>query len=332
MKKILITGVEGFIGSHLAELAVERGYEVVGLGLYNSFGNQGWLANIHEKAKTNLQMFWGDIRDRGCVFEAMKGCDAVLNLAALIAIPYSYKAPESYVDTNIKGALNVFENARLLGLKKLVHVSTSEVYGTAQYVPIDEAHPLNAQSPYAATKIAADQLALSYFRSFDLPVAIARPFNTYGPRQSNRAVIPTIITQLASGARMLKLGSLAPTRDFSFVKDTAAGLLAVMESAQSIGTVINIGSNFEVSIGETAKIISELMNCELDIQHEIERTRPSKSEVERLFADTTKAQQLLEWKPEFSGLQGFKKGLSLTIEWFLHSENLRKYNAFDYVV
>jgi len=330
MKKILITGSEGFIGSHLVELAVKREYEVVALIQYNSFGNKGWLDQIDERNRAKINCVWGDLRDRGSLLSAMQGCDAVLNLAALIAIPYSYRAPESYVDTNISGTLNILEAARALRVKKIVQISTSEVYGTAQYVPIDEAHPLNAQSPYAATKIASDQLALSYFCSFDLPVAIARPFNTYGPRQSNRAVIPTMISQVTSGKDKIKLGSLSPTRDFSYVTDIADGILAIMESPNSTGTVINLGSNFEISIKDVVNIISEVTGKTIVIEQEDERIRPQKSEVERLFANTSKAQKLLGWNPKFSGKEGFMKGIELTLQWFSNPANLARYETFTY--
>ena len=309
MKKILITGSEGFIGSHLCELLCREGYNIRAMCLYNSFGYKGWLDSIDSNSLENIEIINGDIRDRSALLEAMRGCDAVINLAALIAIPYSYSAPESYVDTNIKGTLNLLENARILGTEKIIHTSTSEVYGTAQYVPINEEHPLNAQSPYAATKIAADQLALSYHKSFDLPVAIARPFNTYGPRQSNRAVIPTIISQISKGERSLRLGSLTPTRDFNFVEDTARGILKILESPKSIGEVINLGSGFEISIGDTVKLISEVMNVDVDIIQENQRIRPEKSEVERLFCDPSKAQKLLNWQANFAGTEGFKNGL-----------------------
>jgi len=274
----------------------------------------------------------GDIRDRGSVVSAMQGCDAVLNLAALIAIPYSYQAPESYIDTNIKGTANILESARQLGTSKIVHISTSEVYGTAQYVPIDELHPLNAQSPYAATKIAADQLALSYNKSFGLSVAIARPFNTYGPRQSSRAVIPAIITQIARGANEIKLGALTPTRDFNFVEDTAGGILAVLESDNSPGQVINLGSNFEISIGDTAKMIASLMNTDVTIIEEAQRLRPEKSEVERLWAENKKARDLLGWSPVFGSQDGLKRGLIKTIDWFSKAENLSRYHGGRYDV
>lgn len=329
-KKILITGADGFIGSHLTEELIRLGYDVKAFVYYNSFNSWGWLDHSPKEILNELEVFAGDIRDPHGVKQAMKGCDAVLHLAALIAIPYSYHSPDTYVDTNIKGTLNVLQAARELEVEKVVHTSTSEVYGTAKFVPITEEHPLQGQSPYSASKIGADQLALSFYSSFGLPVSIIRPFNTYGPRQSARAVIPTIITQLASGKRTIQLGSLHPTRDFNYVKDTVRGFLAVAQSDKSVGEVINIGSNFEVSIGETAKIIAELMGSEIEILTDDQRIRPAKSEVERLWADNTKAKELLGWEPMYGGLEGFKRGLAETIEWFCNKENLAHYKAGIY--
>ena len=260
----------------------------------------------------------------------MKGCDAVLHLAALIAIPFSYHSPDTYVDTNIKGTLNVLQAARDLGVKRIIHTSTSEVYGTAQFVPITEEHPLQGQSPYSATKIAADQLAYSFYSSFDLPVVTVRPFNTYGPRQSARAVIPTIITQIANGARRIQLGALTPTRDFSYVEDTVNGFLAALNSPNGLGEVINLGSNFEISICETVALIAEGMNTTVEIISTEERIRPENSEVERLWADNTKAKELFRWQPTYSGRDGFKRGLDETIAWFTQSENLRSYKSDIY--
>lgn len=272
----------------------------------------------------------GDIRDPYGVKEAMKGCDAVLHLAALIAIPYSYHSPDTYVDTNIKGTLNVLQAARELGVRRIIHTSTSEVYGTARFVPITEEHPLQGQSPYSATKIAADQLAYSFFASFDLPVVIARPFNTYGPRQSARAVIPTIITQIANGKRQIKLGAVSPTRDFNYIKDTVAGFIAALKSNAGLGEVINFGSNFEISIGDTAMLISEAMNTEIEIITEEARLRPGNSEVERLWADNTKAYEILGWSPQYAGREGFIRGIAETVEWFANPENLLGYKADIY--
>ena len=329
-KKVLVTGADGFIGSHLTEALLNKGYEVRPFVYYNSFNSWGWLDTLAPEVKNNLDVFAGDIRDPYGVKTAMQGCDAVLHLAALIAIPYSYHSPETYIDTNIKGTLNVLQAARELGVKKIVQTSTSEVYGTARFVPITEEHPLQGQSPYSASKIGADQLALSFYTSFQLPVAVIRPFNTYGPRQSARAVIPTIITQIAQGRRQIKLGSLHPTRDFNYVADTVNGFIAVLESDSSVGEVINIGSNYEISIGETAGLIAEVMGKEIEIVTDEIRLRPKKSEVERLWADNSKAKRLLDWQPLYSGREGFKKGLALTADWFSRAENLRQYKAERY--
>jgi len=330
MKKILVTGADGFIGSHLTEALVRKGYDVKAFVLYNSFNSWGWLDTCASDVKGKFEVFAGDIRDPHGVKAAMKGCDTVLNLAALIAIPYSYHSPDTYVDTNVKGTLNIAQAARELSINKLVHTSTSEVYGTAKFVPITEEHPLQGQSPYSASKIGGDQMAMSFFTSFNTPVSIIRPFNTYGPRQSARAIIPTIITQIANGKRQLKLGSLHPTRDFNFVADTVKGFLSVAESEKSIGEVINIGSNFEVSIGETVRMIAELMNVDVEIVTEEARLRPDKSEVERLWASNEKAKNLLKWEPEYGGKEGFKRGLKETIDWFTKAENLKNYKSDIY--
>jgi len=329
-QKVLVTGADGFIGSHLTEALVRIGYNVRAFVLYNSFNSWGWLDYCVEDIKGKFEVFAGDIRDPHGVMEAMKGCDAVLHLAALIAIPYSYHSPDTYVDTNIKGTLNVLQAARHYGVRKVVHTSTSEVYGTALYVPIDEKHPLQGQSPYSASKIGADQMALSFYRSFELPVGIIRPFNTYGPRQSARAVIPTIITQLASGQERIKLGAIHPTRDFNFVRDTVRGFIHMLESPLSIGEVINIGSNFEVSIGHSAKLIGELMGKDVEWITDEERIRPDKSEVERLWADNRLAAEKLNWQPEFAGEEGFRRGLMETIAWFSEPENLKQYKTTIY--
>lgn len=329
-KKILVTGADGFIGSHLTEELIRQGYDVRAFVYYNSFNSWGWLDSASAEMKKSLDVFAGDIRDPHGVKEAMKGCTHVLNLAALIAIPYSYHSPDTYVDTNIKGTLNVVQAARELNIEKVVHTSTSEVYGTAQYVPIDENHPLQGQSPYSATKIAADQMALSFYRSFDTPVSIIRPFNTYGPRQSARAVIPTIIGQLAAGNTTIKLGAISPTRDFNYVKDTVNGFISVMNSEKSIGEVINIGSNYEVSIGETAEMIADIMKVDLTIETDEQRLRPGKSEVERLWAANQKAKDLLSWIPHYGGKEGFKRGLEETIEWFTNPQNLASYKTDVY--
>jgi len=328
--RILITGADGFIGSHLTEVLVRQGHDVRAFVLYNSFNSWGWLDHAPKDIRDNRDVFAGDIRDPHGVKTAMKGCDAVLHLAALIAIPYSYHSPDSYVDTNVKGTLNVLQAARELGVRRLIHTSTSEVYGTARFVPITEDHPLQGQSPYSATKIAADQLAYSFYASFGLPVVIARPFNTYGPRQSARAVIPTIITQIASGQRQIKLGAISPTRDFSYVQDTVAGFIAALNSDQGLGEVINFGSNFEISIADTARLIAEAMNTEIEIITDEARLRPETSEVERLWADNTKAKQLFGWEPAYGGREGFKLGLAETAEWFHDPANLVSYKADGY--
>lgn len=329
---ILVTGADGFIGSHLTEALVRKGHEVKAFVYYNSFNSWGWLDSCSEDVKGKFEVFAGDIRDPHGVRSAMQGCDIVLHLAALIAIPYSYHSPATYVDTNITGTLNVLQAARELDVRKVVHTSTSEVYGTAKYVPIDEQHPLQGQSPYSASKIGADQMALSYYRSFGTPVGVIRPFNTYGPRQSARAVIPTIITQLAAGQKTIKLGALNPTRDFNYVKDTVEGFIALMESDRSIGQEINIGSNYEVSIGDTAKLIAKLMNVEIDIVCDDVRLRPEKSEVERLWADNSRALELLGWRPRYGGIEGFSEGLLETIEWFTDPNNLGQYKSDIYNV
>ncbi len=324
-QKILVTGADGFIGSHLTEELVRRGHSVRAFVYYNSFNSWGWLDHSPEQIRKNLDVFAGDIRDPYGVRKAMQGCDVVLHLAALIAIPYSYHSPDSYVDTNVKGALNVLQAARDLGTKKIVHTSTSEVYGTARFVPITEDHPLQGQSPYSATKIGADQLALSFYSSFNTPVAVIRPFNTYGPRQSARAIIPTIMTQIAKGHKKIKLGALSPTRDFNYVKDVVRGFIAIAESPRSVGEVINIGSNYEISIGETAKLIAEVMKQDVSIEVEEVRLRPEKSEVERLWAENKKARDLIQWAPAYGGRDGFKRGLEETAAWFLDPKNLERY-------
>ncbi len=327
MSKVLITGADGFMGSHLTEALVRQGHDVKAFVLYNSFSSWGWLDHCAEDVKGKFAVFAGDIRDPHGVKEAMKGCDVVLHLAALIAIPYSYHSPDTYVDTNIKGTLNVLQSVRELELEKLIHTSTSEVYGSARFVPITEQHPLQGQSPYSATKIAADQLAYSFFTSFGLPVIIARPFNTYGPRQSARAVIPTIITQIAHGKRQIKLGSVTLTRDFSYVQDTVAGFIAAMNSDQGLGEVVNIGSNFEISIGDTAHLIAKLMNADIEIVCDDQRVRPENSEVERLWACNDKAKHLLSWQPEYGGQKGLMRGLEKTIDWFRVPANSALYKA-----
>jgi dTDP-glucose 4,6-dehydratase len=329
-QKLLVTGADGFIGSHLVERLVGLGFNVRAFVQYNSFNSWGWLDQSPLHIRESVDVFAGDIRDPHGVRTAMKGCDSVLHLAALIAIPYSYHSPDTYVDTNVKGTLNVLQAARELGVQKLLHTSTSEVYGTARFVPITEEHPLVAQSPYSASKIAADQLALSFYHAFNVPVTVIRPFNTYGPRQSARAVIPTIITQIASGIRDIRLGSLTPTRDFSYVDDTVSGFIAGLESDNGIGEVINLGSGFEVSVGETLTIISELMGVSVRAEEETARVRPANSEVNRLLSDNSKAARLLGWHPCYGQLEGFRRGLAETIRWFTVTENLNAFKPKQY--
>jgi NAD dependent epimerase/dehydratase len=329
--KILVTGADGFIGSHLVELLVRCGCDVRAFVLYNSFGSRGWLdyfpADIGE-----FDVVAGDIRDPHGVQSAMRGCDTVLHLASLISIPYSYHSPDTYVDTNVNGTLNVVHAARELGVSRVVCTSTSEVYGTAKFVPITEEHPLQPQSPYSASKIGADMIALSFHAAFGTPVVILRPFNTYGPRQSARAVIPTVIGQLLSGQRRIKLGSLHPTRDFSFVRDTARGFMHAAGSEAVLGSVVNIGSGFEISIGETAQLIADIMGISIEIECDEQRLRPKASEVERLFADNQKAKRLMAWEPEYGGLDGFRRGLEETIKWFSKPKNLGLYNPGRYAI
>jgi dTDP-glucose 4,6-dehydratase len=327
---ILVTGADGFIGSHLVERLVRDGLPVKALVQYNSLGSWGWLDVCDDAVKSSIEVVSGDIRDAYFVDTIMGKCDTVLHLAALIAIPYSYSAPQSYVETNIGGTLNVLQAALKSGVSRVIHTSTSEVYGSAQYVPIDESHPIVGQSPYSASKIGADQLAYSFFASYGLPVVTVRPFNTYGPRQSARAVIPSIITQLANGVSPINLGALHPTRDFSYVSDTVSGFTAAMVSTKAVGEVINLGSGFEISIRETAELIATLMNCELRVSEDVQRVRPQNSEVSRLFASQKKAKELLNWTPEYSGLKGFRAGITQTIEWFKDHVNLSKYKSGTY--
>lgn len=324
MKKILVTGSDGFIGSHLVESLLEEGYEVKAFVLYNSFNTWGWLDTLPKEKRDQIEIFQGDIRDPHGVKEAMKGVDAVFHLAALIAIPFSYYSPDTYVDTNIKGTLNVLQAARDLGTERVLVTSTSEVYGTAQYVPIDELHPFQGQSPYSATKIGADRLAESFYRSFGLPVSIVRPFNTFGPRQSARAVIPTIITQLLVGKLEIKLGSLTPTRDFNYVKDTARGFIEIYKSGQTIGQEINIATQKEISIGQLAKELIRQINPGARIICDEIRLRPENSEVNRLLGSNQKIRQLTDWEPRYT----FEQGLQETIE-FLRT-NMKNYKVDIY--
>lgn len=322
-KRVLVTGAGGFIGSHLCEALVQNGYEVRAFVRYNSRNFWGWIENSPYKSR--MEVVTGDIRDYDSVKDAMRGVDIIFHLAALIGIPYSYVSPLAYIKTNVEGTYNVLQAARELNAKKVIHTSTSEVYGTAQSIPVPEDHSINPQSPYSATKASADFLALSFYHSFDLPIATIRPFNTYGPRQSARAVIPTIITQILSGKRKIKIGSLHPTRDLTYVKDTVEGFIAVAESEKSIGEVINIGMNFEISIGDLGKLISKLMNVEIKMEVEKERQRPEKSEVERLWADTKKAKLLLGWSPKYT----LEQGLEETIEWFKGNLHLYKSEIYN---
>ena len=322
----LVTGADGFIGSHLVELLVARGCRVRALAQYNSFNHWGWLEGL--PCLSQVEVLSGDIRDPHFCHQMMRGVQVVFHLAALIAIPYSYAAPDSYVETNVRGTLNVCQAAHAAGVRRLVHTSTSEVYGTARYVPIDEAHPLQPQSPYSASKVGADAIALSFHHSFGLPVTLARPFNTYGPRQSARAVIPTIISQVAAGCRTLKLGDLRPTRDFNYVEDTCRGLLALAECDAAVGEVVNIGSNHEISIGDTVKLILELMDADVDVQQEDERLRPPQSEVFRLWCDNRKIERLTGFRPRVD----LRQGLRRTIDWFTDPANLQRYKPHQYNV
>lgn len=324
MAKIIVTGADGFIGSHLVEELVKKGYWVKAFVLYNSFNTWGWLDTVDKSIMDSVEIFQGDIRDPHGVRSAMQGMDAVFHLAALIAIPFSYHSPDAYVDTNIKGTLNVLQAARELGYIRTLVTSTSEVYGTAQYVPIDEKHPFQGQSPYSATKIGADRLAESFYRSFELPVTIVRPFNTYGPRQSARAVIPTIITQLLSGYEEIKLGSLTPTRDFNYVKDTVNGFISIYESAQTIGQEINIATQKEISIGQLAEELIRQINPKARIICDEQRKRPVNSEVNRLLGANEKIRKLTDWQPRYT----FEEGLAETIDFL--KDNLCRYKANIY--
>lgn len=325
-KKVLVTGADGFIGSHLTELLVKEGYAVRALSQYNSFNHWGWLEDV--ECSKEIEVLSGDVRDPHYCKHITKDIDFVFHLAALIAIPYSYVAPDSYVDTNIKGTLNICQAALENGVQRLIHTSTSEVYGTAQYVPIDEKHPLQPQSPYSASKIGADAMAMSFFNAFNLPLTIARPFNTYGPRQSARAVIPTIISQIASGKKEIKLGDITPTRDFNYVTDTCRGFLALARSDKAIGETVNIGSNFEISVGDTLNLIRELMHSDVLFITDEQRIRPERSEVFRLWCDNRKIHELTGFEPAYS----IRDGLQATVEWFTRPENLAKYKADIYNV
>lgn len=325
-KKILVTGADGFIGSHLTELLVKEGAKVKALSQYNSFNYWGWLEDIN--CLNNIEVLNGDIRDPHYCRYITKDIDIVFHLAALIAIPYSYVAPSSYVDTNINGTLNIIQACLENNVQRVIHTSTSEVYGTAKYVPIDENHPIQPQSPYSASKIGADNMAMSFYNAFNLPLTIARPFNTYGPRQSARAVIPTIITQIASGVKSIKLGDITPTRDFNYVEDTCRGFIQLAKCEKAIGETVNIGSNFEISISDTLDLIKEIMQSDIEFITEQQRIRPEKSEVFRLWCDNSKIHSLTGFEPKYS----IKDGLEKTIEWFRNSKNLEKYKVNIYNV
>lgn len=326
IKTVLVTGADGFIGSHLTELLVKEGYSVKALSQYNSFNYWGWLEDVD--CRRDIEILNGDVRDPHYCKHITKGVDLVFHLAALIAIPYSYVAPDSYVDTNVKGTLNICQAALENDVKRVIHTSTSEVYGTALYVPIDEKHPLQPQSPYSASKIGADAMAMSFFNAFDLPLTIARPFNTYGPRQSARAVIPTIISQIASGKKQIQLGDVTPTRDFNYVADTCRGFLELARCDKAVGQTVNIGSNFEISVGDTLNLIRELMNSDVEFLTDQQRLRPGKSEVFRLWCDNTRIRELTGFEPAYD----IRTGLQATIDWFTRVENLAKYKADIYNV
>lgn len=325
-KTVLVTGADGFIGSHLTEMLLSEGCKIKALSQYNSFNNWGWLEQI--KDLQEIEVLSGDIRDPHYCLEITKGVDVIFHLAALIAIPYSYVAPSSYVETNISGTLNICQAALQNGCQKIIHTSTSEVYGSALYVPIDEKHPLQPQSPYSASKIGADNMAMSFFNAFNLPLTIARPFNTYGPRQSARAIIPTIISQIASGSKVIQVGDLSPTRDFNYVQDTCKGFVEIAKSEQTIGEIVNIGSNFEISIKDTFELIKKIMNSDVQFEVDPQRIRPQKSEVSRLWCDNSKIEQLTGFKPQFS----IESGLTKTIEWFAEPSNLNHYKTNLYNV
>ena len=326
MSKVLVTGADGFIGSHLVEELVKEGYDVRAFVYYNSFNSWGWLDTLPKNILDKIEIFSGDIRDSNGTREAMKGVDVVYHLAALIAIPFSYHSPDSYVDTNIKGTLNILQAARELGTRRILVTSTSEVYGTAKYVPIDENHPFQGQSPYSATKIGADRIAESFYRSFNMPITIVRPFNTYGPRQSARAIIPTIITQLLAGESEIKLGSLSPTRDFNYVRDTARGFIEIANSDKTIGEEINIATQQEISIEQLANELIKQINPKAKIVCDEQRLRPENSEVNRLLGSNEKIKRLTNWKSAYT----FEEGIKETIEWFRDEENLKRYKSNIY--
>jgi len=328
--KILITGADGFIGSHLTEMLIKQKYDVRAFVLYNSFNSWGWIDTFPNEIKKKIDVFLGDIRDKESVARALKGVDIVFNLAALIGIPYSYVASNSYIDTNVKGLLNILNSPNIKKVKQIIHVSTSEVYGTPKKVPITEDSNLNAQSPYAASKIAADQLAISFYKSFGIPISIIRPFNTYGPRQSGRAIIPTIITQ-ALEKKEIEIGSIYPTRDFLFIEDTVRGMISAINKKKSFGEVINLGTGFEISIKNLAILIGKQIGKNIKLKHKEERKRPKKSEIERLLASNIKAKKILNWKPQYRNKAGLENGINKTINWFKNKSNLKFYKTSKFV-
>ena len=332
MTRIFVSGADGFIGSHLVEALVLEGHQVCAFVQYNSFNSWGWLDDVSADVMGQVEVVAGDIRDKEHVQRTVRNKDVIFHLAALVAIPYSYQAPSAFASTNLTGTLNLLQAAREAGVELFVQTSTSEVYGSAQFVPITEEHPLIGQSPYSASKIAADQMAIAYERSFNLPVCVLRPFNTYGPRQSARAIIPTIITQILQGKESLELGSLTPTRDFNYVQDTVNGFLSVLGKPKAIGEVINLGSNFEISIEETVVIIKRIMDSDIEVVTSPHRVRPQKSEVDRLFASNEKAKRLLGWTPDYVGKTGFSRGIQNTVDWFKSIENHRHYRDKGYVI
>jgi len=332
MKKVFVTGADGFIGSHLTETLVKGGSQVRALIQYNSFDSWGWLDTLPEDIKSAIEVIPGDLRDTAQMMALTKGVNVIFNLAALISIPYSYQAPFSFVDTNLRGTINLLEAAKHHGVDRFVQTSTSEVYGTAQYVPMDEKHPQHAQSPYAASKVASDQMALAYHSSFSVPVTVVRPFNTYGPRQSQRAIIPTVITQFLGGRGTVKVGATSPTRDFNYVLDTCSGFIAAaqVDSGNCVGQTFNLGSNFEISIAELIETVADITGMDPEVQTDQRRLRPADSEVERLFAETSKAKDILGWTPRFGGREGFRRGLLNTINWFKEPRNLAGYKVGQY--
>ena len=330
--RIFVTGASGFIGSHLVEKLVNKGHKVKALVPYNIENSCGWIDSFDKKLRKKIKIVSGDVTDQDLILKETKKIDIIFHLAALISIPYSYKSPRSYISTNVIGTLNILEAGKINKIKKIIITSTSEVYGSAQYIPIDEKHPLNAQSPYAASKIAADQISLSYYRSFNLPVTVIRPFNTFGPRQSQRAAIPTIISQILNGKKKIKLGNLKSSRDFTLVHDTVNGFIKTIHNKKCVGQVINLGTGFHFTIGETVKIISKILKKDIKVELDMKRVRPKKSEVDRLLSKNEKSKKILNWKPKYSGKKGFYKALEITINWFKNPKNLKLYKSDVYNV